>query len=213
MKKIIALIISFVLLLFMTGCQKENPSSDDTNLPPADFTIPNTDADTSEPMPTGTVETFTHKNLTLEISNVCEKRMDIGIYDNGDSYELPVYTCYPGATLSVINADMSDSTYAEDHQPHPQWDVYDVETDTRTELTNDMEPIVLDKTTDAVFNLGGKRFCIEVRICRIGFPFFLNKNPYPLASQLPVYRAALLSVESRTALYSSVYMKPCESGC
>ena len=161
MKKITALIFSFVLLLLMIGCQKESHFSDDINPPPADSTILNADADASEPMPTGTVETFTYKNLTLEISNVCEKRIDTGIYDNGDSYEFPVYTCYPGATLSIIDADMSDPTCAEDHQPHPQWGMYDVETDTRTKLTDGMEPIVLDETTDAVFNLEASVFVLK----------------------------------------------------
>lgn len=161
MKKISALIISFVLLLSMMGCQKERRFSDDMNPPLADSTIPSTDTDASAPMPTGTVETFTYKNLTLEISNVCEKRMDTGVYDNGDPYELPVYTCYPGATLSTIDADMSDPTCAEDHQPHPQWGVYDVETDTRTKLTDGMEPIALDETTDAVFNLEASAFVLK----------------------------------------------------
>lgn len=48
---------------------------------------------------------------------------------------------------------MSDPVYAEDHQAHPQWGLYDIETDTRTELTNETEPSLLDEATDAVFNL------------------------------------------------------------
>ena len=77
-----------------------------------------------------------------------------------EPYEETIYTCYPGATLSVVNADMSDPTYTEDKKAHPQWGLYDIETDSRTELTDGMEPIILNETTDAVFNLEASLFVL-----------------------------------------------------
>ena len=56
---------------------------------------------------------------------------------------------------------MSDPAYAEDHQAHPQWGLYDIETDTRTKLTDETEPILLDETTDAVFNLEASVFVLR----------------------------------------------------
>ena len=43
----------------------------------------------------------------------------------------------------------------------PQWGVYDIETDTRVNLADGMEPIVLDETTDAVFNLEASVFVLK----------------------------------------------------
>lgn len=136
-------------LLLMTGCQNQDPAFADTK-PPAGSVVSGEDTAAAEPPPAGTTETFTHGDLVLEISNVCQTRMDTGIYDNGDPYEFPVYVCAPGAVLSVVNADMEHET-AE--APDPAWGLYDWETDRRTPLTDGMEPVFLDDTTDAVFHL------------------------------------------------------------
>ena len=151
MKKITALLASFVLLLSVMGCQKESVSAGASS--PTESAASSTGAEPLEPAPTGTTETFTYDQLVLEISNVCEIRTDTGIYDNGDPYEYPVYVCYPGAMLTIVNAGMSDPAYAEDHLAHPEWGLYDFETDTRIELTDDMEPVALDETTDIVYSL------------------------------------------------------------
>ena len=151
MKKITALLASFVLLLSVMGCQRESVSAGASS--PAESAASSTGAEPLEPAPAGTTETFTYDQLVLEVSNVCEIRTDTGIYDNGDPYEYPVYVCYPGAMLTIVNAGMSDPAYAEDHLAHPEWGLYDFETDTRIELTDDMEPVALDETTDIVYSL------------------------------------------------------------
>ena len=51
---------------------------------------------------------------TWNFSNVYEVQTTSGIYDDGETYEYLVYICYPGATLTIVNADMSDPTYEED---------------------------------------------------------------------------------------------------
>ena len=151
MKKIAALLTSFILLLSVMGCQREGVSAGARS--PTESAASSTGAEPLEPAPTGTTETFTYDQLVLEVSNVCEIRTDTGIYDNGDPYEYPVYVCYPGAMLTIVNAGMSDPAYAEDHLAHPEWGLYDFETDTRIELTDDMEPVALDETTDIVYSL------------------------------------------------------------
>lgn len=127
----------------------------DSNAPYADLSsssINSQNQETPESTPMGTTEMFTRGNLVLEISNVCETRTESKVAEGIEPYELTIYTCYPGATLSVVNADMSDPAYAEDHKAHAQWGMYDIETDLRTELTDGMEPMILDETTDAVYN-------------------------------------------------------------
>ena len=144
-------VITFMFLLLIVGCHDVNNSdSYDTNTPNINSGAPSTNSESS---PQGTTETFTYGNFSVEISNVCAIRTDTGVLDNGEPYEFPVYICYPGATLSVVNADMSDPTYAEDHKAHPQWGLYDFETDGKIRLTDETEPIVLDGTTDLIFSL------------------------------------------------------------
>lgn len=154
MKKLAVIILFFVLLLLMAGCSDVNkPASFNTNTPNTESSSSIINSEASESSPVGTEETFTRGNLVLEITNVCEVRTVTKLAEGTEPYEETIYTCYPGATLSVVNADMSDPTYTEDKKAHPQWGLYDIETDSRTELTDGMEPIILNETTDAVFNL------------------------------------------------------------
>lgn len=155
-------ILTFFLLLSMVGCQNADEATplDDS----ASHTAPvssNTDGQATEPVPQGTVERFTHGTLTLEISNVCEVQTKEGIMDNGERYALPEYICYPGAVLRVVDADMSDPAFAEDGKAHPQWGLYDFETDSRTKLTEGMEPIALDETVDGVYHLESSQFVLS----------------------------------------------------
>ena len=161
MKKIISFCLFLVLLLVMTGCSNANNTADpDTNFPDAAQTPSNTVSTPEEKPLTGTVETFTRGNLVLEVSNVCEVRTESKLAEGIEPYEETIFTCCPGATLTVVNADMSDPAYTEDHQAHPQWGLYDVETDARTKLTDETAPIVLDETTDAVFHLEASLFLL-----------------------------------------------------
>lgn len=159
MKKLTVLIFSLLLLLSMVGCRDvDEPTPTDDSAVQTDS--PHTDGQATEPAPQGTVERFTYGALTLEISNVCEVGTKEGIMDDGERYELAEYICYPGAVLRVVDADMSDPAFAEDQKAHPQWGLYDFETDSRTKLTDGMEPIQLDETVDGVYHLESSQFVL-----------------------------------------------------
>ena len=149
MRRTLVLLTSLALLLLLTGCEKDTPPA-----------ASSAGAESSEPAPAGTTETFTRGDLVLEVTQVRDVRTESGVYDNGEPYEWTVYTCYPGAELRVIHADMDGLSYGEDHPPLPQWGVCDLETDTRTELTDNMDPIPLDDTVDGVFNLEASVFVL-----------------------------------------------------
>ena len=165
MKKLTVLIVSLLLLLSMAGCQNgDEPTPPDDSAAQADsphMDSLRTDGQATEPTPQGTVERFTHGALALEISNVCEVGTKEGIMDDGERYELAEYICYPGAELRVVDADMSDPAVAEDGKAHPQWGLYDFETDSRTRLTDGMEPIALDETVDGVYHLESSQFVLS----------------------------------------------------
>ncbi len=101
----------------------------------------------------GTTETFTRAGLVLEVSGVSSQYTVDRLSEGIEPYVETVYVCYPGAKLTIVDADMSDPAYTEDQKPHPQWGIYDVETDQRTKLTEDLGEIALDHATDFVYHL------------------------------------------------------------
>ena len=139
--------ILLVGLLAISGCGSEHEA-----LPP-DSGVETPDTEAGETLPQGSVQTFTWGDLVLEVTNVYEIRTESRVDDGGEPFEETVYCCGPGAVLRVLQADMSDPAYAADHQAHPQWGLYDLESDERVKIMDGMDPVALDETTDAVFNL------------------------------------------------------------
>ena len=159
------LLLPVLALLLLTACALPlKPAAPEPAPETAPETPPSAASEKVEPVEAGQgrTEPFTYGSLTLEISHVLESRTE-RVQDEGgtEMVDLPVFTCGPGAMLTVIDADMSDPTYSEDGQPHPQWGLYDVETDSRTKLTEGMEPVALDENTDAVYNLEASQFVLR----------------------------------------------------
>lgn len=151
MKKVLCMAFSAMLLFVLTGCSVA--SEDCRPGQPQEASAVQASQENEEPAALDTTETFARGELTLEVSHVKSVRTESKLLEGIEPFEETIFTCCSGAALTVINADMSDPVYAEDHQAHPQWGLYDIETDTRTELTNETEPSLLDEATDAVFNL------------------------------------------------------------
>jgi hypothetical protein len=84
--------------------------------------------------------------LILEVTNVASQKT--GTANDGEiMWEYEIYELYPGATLTVINADMIEGNLTEDGQPHAEWHITDGtgNYENNTPITNDMEPIALTK--------------------------------------------------------------------
>ena len=112
-----------------------------------------TKADLLATLDRGRTETFTFGKLKVEVSHALAVRKVERLAEGIQPYEETVFTCTPGATLTVLDPDLDDPAYTEDHTAHPNWGLYDLETDTRLKLTGGMDPIVLDETTDCLFDL------------------------------------------------------------
>lgn len=159
MKRPFCIAFSGMLLLILAGCIV--PLEDSRSGRSQESCIVQSSQESEEAAAVGTTEAFTYGELTLEVSHVKSVRTENKLLEGIEPFEETIFTCYPGAALTIMNADMSDPAYAEDHQAHPQWGLYDIETDTRTRLTNETEPILLDETTDAVFNLESSVFVLR----------------------------------------------------
>lgn len=64
-----------------------------------------------QPVERGTVETFTYQNLKLQISNIHSVRTETYMdpIDSSYQWDCVIYTYYPGAELTILNADVLDS--------------------------------------------------------------------------------------------------------
>ena len=99
--------------------------------------------------PKGESKRFQYKDLILEITNVASEEIRTTLDHGTDPYDYTVYTLYPGAWLSVINADMYDGSVTETGLPHGKYYVYDSskgrgeEIDEYIWITDDMPPLEL----------------------------------------------------------------------
>jgi len=91
----------------------------------------------------GETALFEYGGLKLEISGAREVGRD---FRNDGGREYPVYTVYPGASATVLAADMT-----EDEHPSPRWFFY-LEGDRRLDVTDGMEPVEI---TPEVLGLAG----------------------------------------------------------
>ena len=138
MKKIFALLVAAALLLGLTACfggTEDNPT-----------TTPESPTQNQ-----GETKRFQHGELILEISNVAHVETKTALGNGMDSYDYTVYTIYPGARLTVINADMIDGSLTESGLPRGKYYIYDAsKTDNEQPeeyvyLTDDMPPFTIAK--------------------------------------------------------------------
>jgi len=73
----------------------------------------------------GETKRFQYNKLVLEITNVARAETKTGMDHDTDPYEYTVYTLYPGARLTVINADMLDGSLTESGLPQGQYYIFD----------------------------------------------------------------------------------------
>ena len=161
MKRFFALALAGLLLLACTGCGgNDNPTTQQ------DTTPIQTTTETAAPQPQGETKRFQRKNLILEVTNVAHEETKTGLDHDTDPYDYTVYTIYPGAQITVINADMYDGVDFEDGLPHGKYYVYDSskglseEIDEYIWITDDMPPLTLtpDMTHVGVEMIGILRF-------------------------------------------------------
>ena len=110
-----------------------------------------------QPTEKGTVETFTYDDLKLQISNVHSVRTETYTDSIDESYqwESVIYTYYPGAELTVLNADMRDVN----GEAQPQWKISRISEDgvpyvpsAGIDIINYEEPLAITIEMDGVFH-------------------------------------------------------------
>ena len=97
----------------------------------------------------GETELFEYGGLKIEISNVREVGRDFSNDGGPELWEYPVYTVYPGATATVLEADMK---MGEDGALFADWAFELRSEDWRLDIVDDMEPLEITSEVVGVFD-------------------------------------------------------------
>jgi hypothetical protein len=99
----------------------------------------------------GKTENFSYAELKLEVTNVREIKVQSMADDMGEPWEYKVFVCYPGAKVTVLDANMSDPNQSADGKSHPDWAILLASGD-RIDIVDDMKPIDVSDDVLSVFD-------------------------------------------------------------
>lgn len=133
-----------------TGCGKINEKTNGAS--PAE-TAP----------PQGETKTYSYQNFEFKLTNVASERTETITDDGGGEWTYTVITYYPGAVMTVINADMTDPAYAEDGKAHPQWCILSGEGDMKEsiKITGYTEQVNITSHNKGIYNLEASLFIFK----------------------------------------------------
>jgi beta-lactamase regulating signal transducer with metallopeptidase domain len=116
--------------------------------------------------PKGEVKKYTYQNLEIELTGVKSDRIETMLDDGGNEWKYTVITCYSGAKLTVIKADMSDPYYNEDGKAHPQWGIIEGEQEheKRIKITDDFQPMEITSDLKGIFNLEASLYVFRFEV-------------------------------------------------
>ena len=129
---------------------------------------------TPEPPQSGTTQVFERNGLKLEVTNVHSVRKET-MLDHGEfPHEYSVFTCYPGATITILDAGTSDPAYTEDGKAHPQWGLYYSDETEKTRISDGTASIPVTSTLEGVYNLEASLYVLTFEFVDAVSP----GNPY-----------------------------------
>lgn len=166
-KILIAAMLAVILSgLILSGCANE------INLP-TKSEEPMSEQPTSEATPeqtfetrpvssqSGTTQRFVYGGLSLEVSNVREVKQG-SLYDGSDTCEYEIYEVYPGATMTILDADTWINS--EDGLTYSEWAIY-TSSDEKIYIVDDMEPIEITPDILNVFDPESSLAVLTFEIC------------------------------------------------
>ena len=118
----------------------------------------------SNPAGAETVTVFSHEDLRLEVSGVQSVRQETMLDDGGKPHEYSVYTCYPGAAITVKNSGMLDGAYFEDGQAHAAWGLSYTNERERTRITEETKVVPITAELEGVYHLESSMFILKFEV-------------------------------------------------
>ena len=113
---------------------------------------------------TGTTRRFGVQGLRLEISNVLSAHKTWMLAEGIEPHEYVVVSCTPESKITVLDAGMSDPTYAEDGKPHPQWGLLYTDETERTRIADETGTVHVASDLEGIYNLEASLFVIQLNL-------------------------------------------------
>ena len=110
---------------------------------------------TSETLtPEGETKKYSYQNFEFELTNVKADRAETMTDDGGNAWTYTIITYYPGATLTVIQADMSDPAYSADGKAYAEWAILldPADPTKRINSVDDMQPLTITSDMAGIFD-------------------------------------------------------------
>jgi len=153
------------LLLVLAGCKTASPTNSSDSSAKSTSSA-STSAPSSSSPQEGTTETFNyHHGLKLEVTNVREIQQGSS-YDGMETWTYDIYVVYPGATVTVLNAGMSDPNYSEDGQPHAQYGflISQDDPEKNIKLVDGMDPVEITPDLTGIYSLEASVYVLEFKM-------------------------------------------------
>lgn len=151
----------FVLILpLLSGCADAEDVPPELKQPKSEI-VPSQTA----PLQKGETQIFEYGELSLEVSNVREIKQ-ASLLDEEEIWEYDLYIVYPGAMVTILNADMMDD--AEDGLPHADWAIM-TSTYEGIDILDDMEPLEVTQGILGVYDP-------ESSILILGFELYMDSE-------------------------------------
>ncbi len=150
-KLLICLCAAAALACLAAGCAEKKEGAAQT--PPAESAAP-----------VGETRTYEYGGFKFQLSGVASERTESMTDDGGGKWTYTVISHYPGAVLTVLEADMSDPAYSADGKPHPNWGLYvwdGASGEERIKITDDTEPIEISADARGIFSLESSLFIFK----------------------------------------------------
>ena len=112
----------------------------------------------------GQTRRFGVQDLRLEITNVLSTHKTWMLAEGIEPHEYVVVSCTPGSKITILDAGMSDPTYAEDGKPHPQWGLLYTDETERTRITDETGTVPVTADLEGIYNLEASLFVIQLNL-------------------------------------------------
>ncbi|KQN99908.1 hypothetical protein [Paenibacillus sp. Leaf72] len=166
------ILMTITMLMLLAGCNNNNvpteamPSNTDSSSTPTSTSLEtpsNSPSPTPSPTQNGETKTFNHGGLKLEVANVYKVRTESMNDDGGNPREYSVFVCYPGASVTVLTADMSDSHFSADGKSHANWGVL-LASGGRNDIVDDMNSFEVTPDILGIYNLESSMYVLKLEM-------------------------------------------------
>lgn len=170
------ILMTIIMSMLLVGCNNNNvpnetipTNTDSRSIPTSTPTSMSPETPSQSPNPTpsptqnGETKTYNFGGLKLEVTNVYDVRTESTKDDGGNPWEYSVYACYPGARVTILSADMSDSKFTADGKSHPNWGVL-LASGGRKVIVDDMNSFEVTSDISGIYSLEASMYVLKLEM-------------------------------------------------